>query len=1120
MKLGEKYFLERVKVILLTTLKEKAGFDRESWRANATNLCLENRLANTYFRWIDMDEDNFISFKDIQEFLEREHSPRFALKRAFMKNLDDPQLFQQERTWECPWDEPPLSLEQGLLGTGLYVAEVCYAEPKKPKSQRKKRYLPGSPRRRKKRKTNLRLFKASQFTVPPHTPPARSFRSEGDVTTFHHASGMTYLPRSGSSALSFNSVASYASASSQGHHREPRPPSDGGSPPSTVADTTEAGAAPVVPGGGRHQAGAPTASTQSAGPPERSQTTAFPFTHVLVDDSLYDVTAGGGAPPGGTGDGDDSVLPDGHNGRPFTPPTPFSPSRDGPAPPPRSPGFGRTMSHPFLPRALSFSERKHEGLSPTERKILSSLLRRVPPGSLLTHVNETQVEHATLIELLRIITKAMPPYTLRFRLQRPDQELQDNIPPQLRFEANLERGGMLKNSDLNCWEKEHVLYDYKTPVDPVKAAMESPYFPHCKHCPLREAWYLRIHLTMEDESYSTLSFIVTSLVFVLIGISTVAFILETVPSLEGSIWVFTEWTVSLLFTLEYVIRFSVAREYRPYFIDPLNLIDFLSILPFWLERLLSALDALDVLDVSFLRVIRIIRLARIFRLLKDPRFDGISTFGVILVRTLSASLFAFYTLLSVVILLVVIFASIVYTIEVGTLEWAAVCGEFDTNLACDFPADAVLNDTAQCASSCLEECGLMLVNFADPKDGCCEWDPSTGGCHYWPETPTRTLEGSPKMAANCQADKIKSRSSEKGEWPPKPSPFVDIAEAMWWSTVTMFMVGYGELSPTNWIAQVVNTFLMLIGLLVLATPVIIMGFEYAVAMQRNYVIQAERNMLKGNDNWHKKMNEINACLGFNYFNRDSELAILKNGVPSTSRFQQFVGQAYNHGWAYLPFESTYVPGTPRLNQWQNFILHEYYGRKFADVEKRRAGLSRWASALGLSLEERKKVDPWITNAPRKLPPELYDPLQNGFPKKIQKGNTTKGGPDTEKELEKNTRFQPELVAERQKSDEKKSTGTSSSKSSTWRTSQPGGDLMEAPSLRDPSLEDTGRRESGFWIHRQSNNSRSRKSGRQTSPRIYGEGPGTAPLLFDDWPDREEAYLANIVMDGFLELKPP
>eukprot|EP00494_Astrolonche_serrata_P029030 UN29297 len=116
---------------------------------------------------------------------------------------------------------------------------------------------------------------------------------------------------------------------------------------------------------------------------------------------------------------------------------------------------------------------------------------------------------------------------------------------------------------------------------------------------------------------------------VLIFISTAAYVIETVPYFEGMAeFKYIETVVSICFTIEYLSRICSCKNAWSYFWDPLNIIDFLAVVPWWVEVSFGSSGG------ATLRVIRVIRLARVFRLLKSPSFrDYMDIFN----RALSAS---------------------------------------------------------------------------------------------------------------------------------------------------------------------------------------------------------------------------------------------------------------------------------------------------------------------------------------------------------------------------------------------------------------------------------------------------------------------------------------------------
>lgn len=83
----------------------------------------------------------------------------------------------------------------------------------------------------------------------------------------------------------------------------------------------------------------------------------------------------------------------------------------------------------------------------------------------------------------------------------------------------------------------------------------------------------------------------------LIMLSTVAFVLETIPEIRYlAVWFYMEVIISIIFTLELSIRVAVCRnpimictEHQRdtcYFHDMMNLIDLASIVPFYVDLVL------------------------------------------------------------------------------------------------------------------------------------------------------------------------------------------------------------------------------------------------------------------------------------------------------------------------------------------------------------------------------------------------------------------------------------------------------------------------------------------------------------------------------------------------------
>ncbi|KAJ8013408.1 hypothetical protein DPEC_G00052960 [Dallia pectoralis] len=85
------------------------------------------------------------------------------------------------------------------------------------------------------------------------------------------------------------------------------------------------------------------------------------------------------------------------------------------------------------------------------------------------------------------------------------------------------------------------------------------------------------------------------------------------------------------FTLELVARFAVAPDLFQFFRHPLNLIDLVSILPFYMTLLINLVAESSLALVNLGRVAQVLRLMRIFRILKLARHStGLRSLGATL----------------------------------------------------------------------------------------------------------------------------------------------------------------------------------------------------------------------------------------------------------------------------------------------------------------------------------------------------------------------------------------------------------------------------------------------------------------------------------------------------------
>ena len=125
---------------------------------------------------------------------------------------------------------------------------------------------------------------------------------------------------------------------------------------------------------------------------------------------------------------------------------------------------------------------------------------------------------------------------------------------------------------------------------------------------------------------------------------------------------------NIVFTIEYFSRL-VASPQGPgvvrYILGLSNIIDLVSILPFYIELVMSALQADGggaLASLSVLRLIRLTRITRIFKMSKN--FEGL----IMLLRSLRKSLPALLMLFSFMTIAGILFATLIYNAEIGTYD--------------------------------------------------------------------------------------------------------------------------------------------------------------------------------------------------------------------------------------------------------------------------------------------------------------------------------------------------------------------------------------------------------------------------------------------------------------------
>ena len=167
-------------------------------------------------------------------------------------------------------------------------------------------------------------------------------------------------------------------------------------------------------------------------------------------------------------------------------------------------------------------------------------------------------------------------------------------------------------------------------------------------------WRLRMHeVIFEADTPVGKTFDVALLVAIIVSV--IAVFLESVASIReqyGSALRALEWTITVLFTIEYILRLSsVGRPWR-YAKSFYGIVDLLAIIPTYLSFVVAGSQSLI--------VIRALRLLRVFRVLKLAQFLGEAHMLYAALRASSRKIVVF---LGAVLTIVMIVGAAMYLIE-------------------------------------------------------------------------------------------------------------------------------------------------------------------------------------------------------------------------------------------------------------------------------------------------------------------------------------------------------------------------------------------------------------------------------------------------------------------------
>ncbi|MBA3708417.1 MAG: ion transporter [Planctomycetes bacterium] len=147
-------------------------------------------------------------------------------------------------------------------------------------------------------------------------------------------------------------------------------------------------------------------------------------------------------------------------------------------------------------------------------------------------------------------------------------------------------------------------------------------------------------------------------------LSIAAVILASIPAIArswGPTLKIAEWVFTIVFSIEYVLRFVSVRNPTRYAGSFFGLVDLAAILPGYIDLLIPGAQSL--------LVVRVLRLLRVFRLLKLGRYLGEAEILLTAVRASRPKIIVFLTFVFAVVIIV---GALMYLVESGSAGFESI----------------------------------------------------------------------------------------------------------------------------------------------------------------------------------------------------------------------------------------------------------------------------------------------------------------------------------------------------------------------------------------------------------------------------------------------------------------
>jgi len=190
-------------------------------------------------------------------------------------------------------------------------------------------------------------------------------------------------------------------------------------------------------------------------------------------------------------------------------------------------------------------------------------------------------------------------------------------------------------------------------------------YPKIELSELKGLKFIRKYLWLSFDTYDTkLGKVCGPLIFTLILVSVLSWCLATIrPLASWAGWFFIDAIISIVFTIEFLVRFCTTWHKRDFLLAPLNVIDLCSFLPFYIELILRW----TYVRIDYLRVLRLCRLVKVLRLMRSMR-----NYTVIFAETLILARHSLMMLANVSLLFTIVISAIMYNAEIENQTFISV----------------------------------------------------------------------------------------------------------------------------------------------------------------------------------------------------------------------------------------------------------------------------------------------------------------------------------------------------------------------------------------------------------------------------------------------------------------